>query len=158
MVTFHHFTSPRWLMRYGAWLDDKTPERFALYCERAAKHLGDLISAACTVNEPNLPVLLSKLLPFNILELPWWDVAAQAFRVAPDRLGLYQFVAKPQAREIILAAHRLRPGNLVITTVRLLSSMGSGTSSTTAPPRPAILTAAYASNQFASISMAASTR
>ena len=45
-------------MRYGGWLDEKTPERFARYCERVTKHLGDLIGAACTVNEPNLPVLL----------------------------------------------------------------------------------------------------
>jgi beta-glucosidase len=70
VVTFHHFTSPRWLMRTGGWLDEKTPERFARYCERATQHLGDLISVACTVNEPNLPMLLSKLIPFNIQEGP----------------------------------------------------------------------------------------
>jgi beta-glucosidase len=39
MVTFHHFTTPRWLMRCGCWLDKKTPERFARYCERATEHL-----------------------------------------------------------------------------------------------------------------------
>ena len=39
-------------------------------------------------------------------ELPWWNAAAQAFGVSPDRLGLFQFVARPEAREIILAAHR----------------------------------------------------
>lgn len=43
----------------GGWLDEKTPERFARYCERTTKHLGDLISVACTVNEPNIPTLLS---------------------------------------------------------------------------------------------------
>jgi len=106
VLTFHHFTSPRWLMRDGGWLDKKTPERFAHYCERASKHLGDLISAACTVNEPNLPMLLSKMLPFNIQETPFWNSAAQAFGVSPDRLGLFQFVARPQMREIIFAAHR----------------------------------------------------
>jgi beta-glucosidase len=106
VVTFHHFTSPRWLMRYGGWLDDKTPERFARYCERVVKHLRDLISVACTVNEPNLPVLLSKMLPFKFQDTPFWQTAAQAFGVTPDRLGLYQFVATPKAREVILAAHR----------------------------------------------------
>lgn len=106
VVTFHHFTSPRWLMRSGGWLDAKTPEHFARYCERVTKHLGDLISAACTVNESNLPFLLSRLLPFNFQEMPFWNTAAQAFGVAPERLGLYQFVATPQARETILAAHR----------------------------------------------------
>ena len=63
VVTFHHFTSPRWLMPYGGWVDEKTPDRFARFCERAVNHLGDLISVACTVNEPNIPVVLSKLLP-----------------------------------------------------------------------------------------------
>jgi len=106
VVTYHHFTTPRWLMRMGGWLDEKTPERFARYCERVTQHLGDLIGAACTLNEPNLPVLLSKILPFRFEELPWWAAAAQAFGVPPDRLGLFQFVTRPAAREIILAAHR----------------------------------------------------
>ncbi len=106
VVTFHHFTSPRWLMRDGGWLDEKTPERFARYCERATKHLGDLIGVACTVNEPNLAMLLSKLLPFNIQEGPWWNAAAQAFGVTPERLGLFQFVTQPQLREVIFEAHR----------------------------------------------------
>jgi beta-glucosidase len=106
VVTLHHFTSPRWLMRSGGWLDEKTPERFARYCERVTNHLGDLISAACTFNEPNLPMVLAKLLPFNILEGPFWNTAAQAFGVTPDRLGLFQFVTQPRMREIIFDAHR----------------------------------------------------
>nr|MDA8411967.1 family 1 glycosylhydrolase [Treponema sp.] len=48
VVTFHHFTSPRWLMRDGGWLDERTPERFARYCDRAVRELGDLIGSACT--------------------------------------------------------------------------------------------------------------
>jgi beta-glucosidase len=106
VVTFHHFTSPRWLMGYGGWLDEKTPERFARYCERAVRHLGDLISIACTVNEPNLPLLLSRLMPLNLQELPWWSTAAQVFGVTPDRLGLFQFVTQSRMREVIFAAHR----------------------------------------------------
>jgi beta-glucosidase len=106
VVTYHHFTSPRWLMHYGGWLDEKTPERFARYSERVTEHLGDLITAACTMNEPNLPVLLEKMLPFKLPELPWWTTAAQAFGVSPDRLGLFQFVARPEARQVILSAHQ----------------------------------------------------
>jgi beta-glucosidase len=106
VVTMHHFTSPRWLTRQGGWLDEKTPDRFARYCERVSNHLGDLISAACTVNEPNLPMILSKMLPFNLQEGPWWNAAAQAFGVTPDRLGLFQFVTDPRMRETIFQAHR----------------------------------------------------
>lgn len=112
VVTFHHFTSPRWLMRYGGWLDEKTPERFARYCERVTHHLGDLISAACTFNEPNLPMLLARLLPFKFEEQAWWKTAAQAFGVTPDRLGLFQFVTQPGMRDIIFDAHR-RAGDIL---------------------------------------------
>jgi beta-glucosidase len=106
VVTFHHFTSPRWLHRYGGWLDDKTPERFARYCEKAVAHLGDLISVACTVNEPNISSVIEAIVPFRMTDGPWWQEAAQAFGVAPDRMGLFQFVTDPHMRDVILAAHR----------------------------------------------------
>ncbi|MCA9964876.1 MAG: glycoside hydrolase family 1 protein [Anaerolineales bacterium] len=106
VVTFHHFTSPRWLHRHGGWLDDKTPERFARYCEKTVTHLGDLITAACTFNEPNLPLVLEAILPFNITGGAWFQEAAEAFGVTADRLGLFQFVTNPKMREVIYAAHR----------------------------------------------------
>ena len=106
VVTLHHFTTPRWLMREGSWLDDKTPERFARYSERVSQHLGDLMHAACTFNEPNLPLLLSKIVPFKLDEGPHWDAAAQAFGVTPDRLGIFQFVTNPKMHDVIFAAHR----------------------------------------------------
>jgi beta-glucosidase len=106
MVTFHHFTSPRWLHRHGGWLDDKTPERFARYCERVTQHLGDLIGAACTLNEPNLSLVLAHILPFRPQDGAWWQHAAQALSTTPERLGLFQFVSSSQAREVILTAHR----------------------------------------------------
>ncbi len=54
MVTFHHFTSPRWLAASGGWEAQETPEKFARFCERAMAHLGDLIPLACTLNEVNI--------------------------------------------------------------------------------------------------------
>jgi beta-glucosidase len=52
IVTFHHYTLPRWLQARGGFLYDAYPERFARYCRRAAAALGDLIAYACTINEP----------------------------------------------------------------------------------------------------------
>ena len=52
IVTFHHFTLPRWLQAKGGFLFDRFPALFARYCERAATALGDLIAYACTINEP----------------------------------------------------------------------------------------------------------
>ena len=54
VVTFHHFTHPRWLSAVGAWEALHAPDRFARYCERVTAHLGDLIGMACTLNEPNV--------------------------------------------------------------------------------------------------------
>jgi beta-glucosidase len=54
VVTFHHFTTPRWLAARGGWEAPDAPERFARFVERAAAHLGDLIGWACTINEPNV--------------------------------------------------------------------------------------------------------
>jgi beta-glucosidase len=54
VVTFHHFTSPRWVAARGGWADPATAERFGRFCERAARHLGDLVGRACTINEPNI--------------------------------------------------------------------------------------------------------
>src|SRR5207302_823729 len=38
----------------GGWADPLTAERFARFCARAASELGDLMGAACTINEPNV--------------------------------------------------------------------------------------------------------
>jgi beta-glucosidase len=52
IVTFHHFTLPRWLQAKGGFLLDRFPALFERYCRRSAGALGDLIAYACTVNEP----------------------------------------------------------------------------------------------------------
>jgi beta-glucosidase len=54
IVTFHHFTTPRWLAARGGWAERATAERFARFCGRAARHLGDLVARVCTLNEPNI--------------------------------------------------------------------------------------------------------
>ena len=54
VVTFHHFTHPRWLAAAGTWEALHAPDRFARFCEKVTAHLGDLIGIACTLNEPNV--------------------------------------------------------------------------------------------------------
>jgi beta-glucosidase len=58
VVTFHHFTNPRWLARRGGWEASDAPERFARYVERVVAALGDVIGWACTFNEPNVVAVL----------------------------------------------------------------------------------------------------
>lgn len=52
IITFHHFTVPRWLHDKGGLAAADFPSLFARYAERAALALGNLIGAACTLNEP----------------------------------------------------------------------------------------------------------
>ena len=111
VVTFHHFTSPRWLLAAGGWEDPQTPERFARYCDRAMRHLGDLIGVACTVNEPNLPWLLKELglggeAPERRAEVPLWAAAADRLGIDASRVAPFQLTVSEAGFDIKLAAHR----------------------------------------------------
>ncbi len=52
IVTFHHFTLPKWLQDSGGFASERFPALFERYCDRSAAALGDLIACACTINEP----------------------------------------------------------------------------------------------------------
>jgi beta-glucosidase len=54
VVTFHHYTLPRWLAERGGWEAAGAPECFAGFVAQAGAHLGDVIGRACTFNEPNV--------------------------------------------------------------------------------------------------------
>jgi beta-glucosidase len=62
VVTFHHFTTPRWAAADGGWANPATAERFARFCEHAVARLGDRIAFACTINEPNIVPLMGYLM------------------------------------------------------------------------------------------------
>lgn len=61
VITFNHFTAPHWFAAKGGWLAADAPELFARYCGAVMDRFGDRISHAVTLNEPNLPRLLSWL-------------------------------------------------------------------------------------------------
>ncbi len=54
VVTFHHFTTPKWLADRGGWEAPDVHEAFSRFCARATAHIGDVIGWACTINELNL--------------------------------------------------------------------------------------------------------
>jgi beta-glucosidase len=61
MVTFHHFTAPLWFTKDGGWENPKSVDRFARYCEKAGAALGDLIPYICTINEANIPIMVTMM-------------------------------------------------------------------------------------------------
>jgi beta-glucosidase len=67
MVTFNHFTTPRWFAAMGGWGNPRSVTLFARYCDKAARHLGAGISHATTLNEPNLAGKLQTLVPPQFL-------------------------------------------------------------------------------------------
>ena len=46
VVTFHHFTTPRWVVAEGGWHTASTVDRFLRFAEKSVNHLGDLIGTA----------------------------------------------------------------------------------------------------------------
>lgn len=58
MVTFNHFTTPRWFAALGGWENPSSEKLFARYCKTVAQHLGSYMTFATTLNEPNLTQLL----------------------------------------------------------------------------------------------------
>jgi beta-glucosidase len=87
VVTFHHFTSPRWVAASGGWTEPATAERFARFGERAMSHLGDLMGIACTINEPNI-------------------VAENGYETGVFAPGRKDSNARDAANDVFIAAHR----------------------------------------------------
>jgi beta-glucosidase len=87
IVTFHHFTTPRWLAARGGWLEPSTAERFARFAERAARHLGDVVDRVCTLNEPNIVATMGYL----------YALFPPGHRDADERR---------RANDVLIAAHR----------------------------------------------------
>lgn len=109
IVTFHHFSSPRWLMTRGGWEDNETPDRFARYCEQVTKHLGDLIGVGCTINEANIAALLQKFgfmpPPEVLMRERWWLAAARALDVHPEALSPFIYATSQKAIQTIMKSH-----------------------------------------------------
>lgn len=63
VLTFNHYTTPRWFAAQGGWLHPQSPALFTRFCERAARHLAADVGMATTFNEPNLAKLLPLVLP-----------------------------------------------------------------------------------------------
>ena len=91
-VTFNHFTTPLWFALAGGWANPTAPDKFARFCEIAARHLGDGIAFATTLNEPNLAGQLAEVMPATISQ--WLLPADKAVSSSiAKRFGVPLFVA-----------------------------------------------------------------
>jgi len=108
MVTFSHFSSPRWFAALGGWEKPVSTDLFVRYCGRTAKHLGDLISFATTFNEPNLPMLL-RWLPLS--EIPIVKVKRMTRlaerAIGADHFGCFFLGNADKLRDRMIATHHV---------------------------------------------------
>ena len=59
VVTFNHYTTPRWFAAGGGFTTADGIAPFVAYCDLVTRHMGDLMQAAATFNEPNINALLA---------------------------------------------------------------------------------------------------
>jgi beta-glucosidase len=79
VITFQHFTVPLWVAKRGGFTDPLFADRFARYCDRAARALNGF-TAACTLNELNLPLVVRD----RFVNRPRWSERALARRAATE--------------------------------------------------------------------------
>jgi beta-glucosidase len=119
MVSFNHFTTPRWFAAAGGWASAASPGLFARYCERAARHLGGQIGYATTLNEPNMLKLMRGLFPPAFEELQREMLAAAARACGSDTFTTVMSMNPEDVDAMLvnlLAAHRA--GKAAIKSVR----------------------------------------
>jgi beta-glucosidase len=101
VVTFNHMTAPHWFAARGGWLDPGSAERFARYCGVLMDRIGGSIAYAVTLNEPNLPRLLSWVpIPQFVRDLERATLMAAGEAAGVDRYRLAN-VAVPEEFEAL---------------------------------------------------------
>ena len=106
VVTFNHFTVPRWFAAQGGWENPESPELFERFCAYAARRMGPLIGVAGTFNEPNLGWLLRTMLPPEIIAGMGQAMKEAARRSGSDRFSTVQFVDPALITDNMIAAHK----------------------------------------------------
>jgi len=122
MVTYNHFTVPRWFAARGGFEVADGADLFARFAERATARLGDLISYASTFNEANIQRLISQMGLG-----PQWQTAVDAMTSecikasGSDRFSSLLFAPVETTEPVMLDAHakavaamKAGPGNFPV--------------------------------------------
>jgi beta-glucosidase len=110
VVTFSHGTTPRWFAAQGGWTHADSPQLFARFCDRAARHLAGAIGFATTLNEPNSAVVVASVFPPQFMDTvrKMNDAAGRACNVEKFRSAIiFDSSDLPTAQANLLAAHKV---------------------------------------------------
>jgi beta-glucosidase len=119
VVTYNHFSTPRWFAGLGGWGNEEAPDHFARYAERASEHLGDLLTWVCTLNEPNIFALLegTGVIPMGVSDRatptetePSGNPGIGGFDPARYRMGITGGTVERMARAHRLAVDAIKSG------------------------------------------------
>lgn len=107
IVTFNHFSVPRWFAERGGFEVPDAADIFARYCGRATEHLGDMIGMATTFNEANIQLLLQVSRPnMKISEAAAPMIAAARRATGSSHFSTMAFADPEISQPIMLDAHR----------------------------------------------------
>jgi beta-glucosidase len=106
VITFNHFTVPRWFAAQGGWENPESPALFARYCDYAVKGVGDLAGVAGTFNEPNIGLLLHWMLPPFILDQMKQAMVDAAKACASPNFSSAQFGRQDVMLPNLVEAHK----------------------------------------------------
>lgn len=109
IVTFSHFSVPRWFAARGGWTNPQSPALFANYCKVAARRLAAGMGYAVTLNEPNMLTVLAKVLPPEMMGLAGKmnEAAGRATGSTNFKCGMIPEIADiPVSQTNLLAAHK----------------------------------------------------
>ena len=96
LLTYSHFSIPRWFACKGGWQNSSAADLYARFCEKATRHLGDLVDYASTFNEPDLPQL------FRWLHIPGLQGKSLLNVLQPNLVNVRQQLHAPEFANFLL--------------------------------------------------------
>lgn len=107
MVTYSHFTVPRWFAAEGGFEEASSVDLFARFAEKSTAALGDLIGYAATFNEVNISRLLTQfMLTPQSREIIDASMKACAKACGSDRFSTFVLTPFGKTEPNMIAAHR----------------------------------------------------
>lgn len=110
VVTFNHYTTPRWFAARGAWTQRDAPDLFARFCDRAARHCAAAIGYATTFNEPNSFNMFAGIFPPEFTAAQRAMNAAAARACGSDKFANPMFPEEGEVAAVqatLIAAHKV---------------------------------------------------
>ena len=139
VLSYNHFTVPRWFAMRGGWEVADSADLFARYCERATRAFGDRVAMASPFNEANIQLLIKVLRglatpEYRAARVKMIAAAARATNAPafssilfadPDRIDAHLLDAHAKAYQAIKAGPGDFPVGVTLTT-QPVEAVGEG--------------------------------